>query len=258
MRSIIKSAIRIIILFIFIRSLINFITNAVNIWNSRSYNTVQQDVWSNLGILFIAFLVGFLILWILWWKADAITRILAGNINDNKLVIDTSNIELFRVVLIFLGLFLLVSSIPDIVGLIAYHIRLQSSGNGIASSPQNQANELRLWIGPVVTILIGIGLAIGIKNRWWKAKSIHKDKKNMVYPSRPFGVTNVVLEGFSPEKAYPVFAINMDQQSVKNTEDEETDFLESSTSPQIAFFLVGNDNGKFTWIAENECKLAPF
>jgi hypothetical protein len=36
--------------------------------------------------------------------------------------------------------------------------------------------------------------------------------------------------------------------------------MESPKSPatqNIAFFLTGDDNGDFTWIAEDECKLAP-
>lgn len=253
MRSIIKSAIRIIIIFIFIRSLLSFINSIVPLLNDSRYYRTQQDILNGWGILLIAFLIGTLVLWILWWKADFLTRILTENLNDNKLVINTSNTELIKVALILLGIFLVVDSIPGIMGLIGYHIRLTSVDEGLISTPQSQADELRLWIIPVVTVLIGLALAIGIKKHWWKANGIRKENKNMISPSIPFSITKITIEGFAPEKSYSVFAISLDQYSAKDTGHEET---ESPESQEIAFFLVGDDKGEFTWIAEDECKLA--
>jgi hypothetical protein len=116
MRSIIKSIIRIIVIFMSIKSLMSFINYGSNIWYNRELSSVEQNSWTELGILLIGFLMAFLVLWILWWKADSLAKLVAGNAIDNKLEIDTHNTGILKVALIFLGVYLLVSSIPDIVG----------------------------------------------------------------------------------------------------------------------------------------------
>jgi hypothetical protein len=82
------------------------------------------------------------------------------------------------------------------------------------------------------------------------------DRKNMLYPVRAFSITGISMDGFDPEKAYPVLAIDMDQYIPETPENEEGD-LADRQSQSIAFFLVGDDSGEFAWIAEDECRLFP-
>ncbi len=88
------------------------------------------------------------------------------------------------------------------------------------------------------------------------------EKKNMIYPVRAFSITGITMDGFDPGKAYPVLAIDMDQYIPENTEaeeekEEEEDIQPVQASQSLAFFLVGDDNGEFTWVAEDECRLYP-
>jgi hypothetical protein len=55
-----------------------------------------------------------------------------------------------------------------------------------------------------------------------------------------------------------VLAIDTDQYVKENPESGEEEGQEPQPSTQsIAFFLVGDDNGEFAWIAEDECRLHP-
>jgi hypothetical protein len=78
----------------------------------------------------------------------------------------------------------------------------------------------------------------------------------MLYPARPFNITGINMEGFDPAKTYPVLAINMDQYAENGPEKESGEPSGPPLPQTIAFFLVGDDNGEFAWIAEDECKLA--
>jgi hypothetical protein len=96
--------------------------------------------------------------------------------------------------------------------------------------------------------------------RYFTRYSVDKDMgecKNMINPVRPFSITGITMEGFSPEKEYPVLAIDMDQYIPNNQEKEENEAQELPETQTIAFFLVGDDEGEFAWIAEDECRLFP-
>jgi hypothetical protein len=259
MRSIIKSAIRIIVIFIAIKTMISFINNLVITLRNYNFKVSDQYAWLEIGIYSLAFLFGIFILWIIWWKAGAIARLLAGDIDDNRLVVDTSYLNLFRLVLMIIGIYLLVTGIPSVLSMIGYHFRLTALNEDIIRSNIEQANELKYWITPVVSVIIGLGLIFGLKKYWGKFNNIRKEKKNMIYLSRPFSITKITLEGFDPEKSYPVLAINMDQYPDKSPEQEEliSEDTELPNYKEMAFFLVGDDKGEFAWIAEDECRLAP-
>jgi len=79
---------------------------------------------------------------------------------------------------------------------------------------------------------------------------------DVIYPVRPFSITNIDLESFDPGKDYPVLAIDIDKY-LPEDEENEIDRPENSQSETMAFFLVADDNGEFSWIAEDECKLFP-
>jgi hypothetical protein len=89
--------------------------------------------------------------------------------------------------------------------------------------------------------------------------SLNKDEKesrNMIYPVRAFSITGISMDGFDPAKAYPVLGIDMDQYIPENQQPEENVTREPQ-SQAMAFFLVGDNNGEFAWIAEDECRLFP-
>jgi hypothetical protein len=98
------------------------------------------------------------VLFILWKKADWLVRLVAGNINDNDLVIKTSNLDLFNVIMRAFGVFLLVSSIPALVGLIGQHIHLnQIYQNDLT----NQYTFTGQYISHGLKIIIGLFLIQG-------------------------------------------------------------------------------------------------
>ena len=82
------------------------------------------------------------------------------------------------------------------------------------------------------------------------------DYKDMIIPVRQFSITGMELKGFRPEKEYPVLAIDIDEYIPEAPEEGEVSDSESETE-SVAFFLVGNDSGEFTWVSESDCRLYP-
>jgi hypothetical protein len=83
-----------------------------------------------------------------------------------------------------------------------------------------------------------------------------EEDMDMIYPVRPFSITSIEMEGFTPGKEYAVLAIDIDKYLPEEGLDE-VDRPEEQQSETMAFFLVGDDNGEFTWVGEDECKLYP-
>ena len=81
------------------------------------------------------------------------------------------------------------------------------------------------------------------------------EESDVIYPIRQFSITSVNLDGFDPSKACPVLAIDTD----KYLPEEESGEVqpEGPQTETMAFFLVGDDNGEFVWVSEDECKLYP-
>jgi hypothetical protein len=261
MISLIKAIVRIIVILMFIDILPVCMNNFFSIWNHRYSDSYQSYYWTDLSIVISIFLISIFILFVVWLKAGSVGRLLVGKTGDNnKLVIDTSNLELFRMVLIFIGVYLLVTNISELSGLIGYHFRLMNSTSVYDITPEDQAKEMKLWIVPIVSIIIGLGLTFGLKKRWWRWESGRRKNTNASCMSKPFSVKNITVAGFDPEKSYQVIAVKIEQYTGKGPEFEEIviEGSESDNIQEIAYFLVGDDNGKFVWIAEDECRLAPF
>jgi hypothetical protein len=258
MRSIFKSAIYIIVIFTFVQNVLILLNYIPTLWYHFASDRPREYDWIEFAVFLSVFLLSFLFLLLLWLKASSLTRLLAGDINDNKLVLNTSNSELFKIVLILIGIYLVVVNIPEIFGVVGYHFRFGYLYEGMNLPPQEQANELKLWIIPIASVIIGLVLAFGVKKYWWKWNNVRTEKKNMIYPSRPFSITKITLEGFDPAKSYPVLGINLEPNFEKNSGwgEETIETSELTASREIAFFLVGDDNGEFAWIAEDECRLA--
>jgi hypothetical protein len=80
------------------------------------------------------------------------------------------------------------------------------------------------------------------------------EEKEMILPVRPFSVTGVTLEEFDPGKEYPVLAIDIDSY-IPGEGQEGSDVPEGLASETMTFFLVGDDNGEFVWVGEDNCRL---
>jgi hypothetical protein len=148
MHTLIKAAVRLVIILMSLQLLTLFANGLANI--------------VDLLIIGVA-LVGALILYILWRKSDWLVKKLAGDINENELVINTSNLDLINVVMRVIGMFLILISIPKLAGLIAYRGVLANAYTDmlLASNARATASEIKEWITNIGTLLIGLWLALG-------------------------------------------------------------------------------------------------
>jgi len=78
------------------------------------------------------------------------------------LVIKTSNLDLIKVAMRMFGIFLLITSIPELTGLSVYHIRLIHESD-LMYSPIQQATTIMNLVSNIITIVIGAWLVIGTK-----------------------------------------------------------------------------------------------
>ena len=161
MRSIIKTAVRIIILIMFVM-LLKIVLSNVQWVIMLPRLGIEQNLLYYTGVIGGLFIIGTLVLYFLWRKTDWIVRTIAGDLNDNELVIKTSNLDLLKVAMRMFGIFLLVTSIPELIGLSAYHIRLTTASE-LIYSPVEQATTIMNFVSSIITIAIGAWLVIGTR-----------------------------------------------------------------------------------------------
>jgi hypothetical protein len=154
-RGLITAGIRVIIIFSFLQALIILINNIYIFW-SGDY-TPTKGIFNNILILSIAFLIIFLILWVIWWKAGSVATFLAGNIDENQLVINASNTDLIKTIMRVLGICLIFLTLPTLLGHIAFHIVYKN----INSDGIHQANEIMWWVTDGARLFIGVWLMLG-------------------------------------------------------------------------------------------------
>jgi hypothetical protein len=159
MRGLITAAIRVILILVFLRTLTILGSNFYTLWFT-SNSPAKPDFLSSVGVLLIAFLIIFVISWVLWWKAEVVANYLAGSISDDELVINTNNRDLIKFVLRILGICLIFIALPNAFGHIAYHVVLYS---GMPDYSIPQTIEVMWWVTDTAQILIGIFLIIGVK-----------------------------------------------------------------------------------------------
>jgi hypothetical protein len=164
MKTLVKSAIRIIILLWGLRYLlllINNVSNALVDYSSTSFTEIYQG--QSLFFVLCAAIIPALIIWgilfLLWWKSDWLVLIISGNSEDNEIKITASNLDVFWVVSQILGLYFVVSSIPILLGLFVNHIKYNSIG-------VTDSIIIPDWVTPLATMVIGIILLIGLKRIW--------------------------------------------------------------------------------------------
>ena len=159
MRSIIKAAVRVIILIMFVMLLKFIMYSAQSIMMAPALG-IDIDLLFYTSSILGPFIIGTLVLYFLWRKTDWIVRIIAGNLNDNELVIKTSNLDLLKVAMRLFGIYLLIASIPDLFGLLTYYIRMN---NELMYTAHVQATTLRSSVSNIITIGIGVWLVIGTR-----------------------------------------------------------------------------------------------
>jgi hypothetical protein len=111
------------------------------------------------------FILYAVILILLWLNTDRLVKFIAGNINDRELIITSTNLDLYKVALLILGVFLLATSVPELLGLASYHLRMHFliEQMGMAKALEVQSNELKNGVMMVAKILAGLWLVLGTR-----------------------------------------------------------------------------------------------
>jgi hypothetical protein len=164
MRSLIRAAVRIIIIVMFILMVKMLLINAQ--WIAMNWHdSDSQYLYSQIGITAGQFVVYSAILALLWIKTDWIVRVIAGNIDDNEIVISTSNLDLVKVAMQILGMVLLATSVPVLLGFIAYHFRITHLYEELELSvtATQYATELRSFVEYIVKLVLGTWLLLGTR-----------------------------------------------------------------------------------------------
>lgn len=161
MRAIIKAALRIIIIILFITLLRNVLIN-VQIIILGYHNEYYDNIFIDISIFIGFFILSTALLYFFWRKTDWFVKILAGKTVDTELTISTSNIDLLKVAMRILGMYLIITSIPDLIGLSAYHIRLLQVKDFVYPYTL-QAEVIKDAIVGLITFGIGIWLLLGTR-----------------------------------------------------------------------------------------------
>jgi hypothetical protein len=161
MRTLIKLAIRLTIIFVSFQLLIFF---ANNLANFVSFLNFQPDlsVYLSASILAVIIIVIATILSMAWMKSDWLVKKIAGDIDDNKIAITTGNVDLINVIMRVVGMVLILISIPKLAGLIVYRGFLVTIYRDVllATNSSLGATEIKEWITVVGTLLIGLWLVL--------------------------------------------------------------------------------------------------
>ncbi len=184
MRTAIRAIIRVIIIIIFIQALIALIYSIANVYSYFRVVVGDYNLAVPIAIMVGAMLLVTLILYVLWRKTDWLVRITAGEIPEKELVITTSNLDLYKVAIRVLGMYLVVTALPDLIGLFGYHLSIPRESEYYLLSGEINANEIRELLEIGVRLIAGVVLIIGsrkivntIDKIWDKARMID-DKKD--------------------------------------------------------------------------------
>lgn len=126
----------------------------------------REDLWPGfiyLGGVLLVIAISVLTLYFTWRKTDKIVTWLVGEVNENEIIINTSNVELFKVIIRAFGVYLLATSIPRLFGLFAYHLLSAPLLRRIPLSEFQQIERIQTWVVQIATALLGIWLLLGAK-----------------------------------------------------------------------------------------------
>jgi hypothetical protein len=186
MRSLIKAVFRVILVFLFINLVIQVVNYISQILlNSHIYATASEkfNVFPYIIGACIAFVVFSSVLLFLWWKTNGVVKFIAGDVTENEVAITTTNSELHRTIMRFLGIYLIVSNVPYIAGTLGYYYYYVN-----VSRPALfdwQTSEIRQLIIQGITVLLGIWLVVGNYTIKKVTNKIINGIKNYIQPPPP-------------------------------------------------------------------------
>jgi len=159
MHTLIKVAVRLLIIFMSLELLIFFTNSLAMVLSVFEYGS-EFESYLVLAIIIGVTLAGAIILYFAWRKSDWLVKKLAGDINENELVINTSNLDLINVVMRIVGMVLIIVFIPKLAGLIVYRGVLVYAYQDIGFSSNATASEIKEWITVIASFLIGLWLVL--------------------------------------------------------------------------------------------------
>ncbi len=125
-----------------------------------SYQTDKAHAFALLGLALLAVALAGGLLYLFWRQADWVAGRITGEQTAQGITLAVSNLDLLGLLLAALGLFLLVTRIPDLLGLVAQHLYL--SRTLPAYTPRALLTlELRPLVADVLGILAGVVLTFG-------------------------------------------------------------------------------------------------
>jgi hypothetical protein len=142
--------------------LINFVSRLYTPGNIYG-NFESTDKLQSLGIAAGIFIVVTIALVLLWRKTDTIIKMVAGNISDNEIVINTTNSELYRIIMRVLGIIIIVTNVPSFLVTLGYNFLYIKIINDITYEISASGIITELLIRGI-SILLGIWLIIGNKS----------------------------------------------------------------------------------------------
>jgi len=186
MKSIIKVALRIILVVLFLQwanSSLTYINSTIFIFTTPAHS---DSVLSSFITTAVYIVLGALVLLFLWRSTDKIVDFLAKGLNESTLVISTDNIDLIRVVTRVMGIYLIVTSIPYVFGILGGHYYWAQFYRNLGLRPLDdwQVWEIQRMIVYFVTLLFGLLLVLGSKQimralRYiWNAGNVKKDNNH--------------------------------------------------------------------------------
>jgi hypothetical protein len=159
MKVLAKAIIRIVLVFALINVLVILILGLVAVFREAyGGNTLFYAI---AEIVMVA-LVGFVLLLMAWVNTDYIVRKVVGNTYGKHIEITTSNVNLMGVAMSMIGIWLIVSVIPDFLGTIARHYYYTSQLLYPNNLPADmRADEIQGLVVSGVKLVLGLWLFLG-------------------------------------------------------------------------------------------------
>ena len=156
MKTLLKAAVRILALFVFI----NLLTV------TASFMVVFAGTWTGhrvlpLLIITALFIVETAVLVLIWFKADSLVKLMTGEADDNALVLSATSPEITTLILRAFGIYFILRAIPQIAGLVVYRVMLAGQSTYYYYQNAVSASDAQQWTVQIVTLIIGIALVVG-------------------------------------------------------------------------------------------------
>jgi hypothetical protein len=166
MNLIIKAVVRIVVVLTAVQGASYFINYISQVLTSSLY--AESNKASELAGIGIAFVVLALLLWAVWASAGRIARVLVGHVDVNTLQVNSSTFDAYTVGIALIGVYVFVTALPALFGLVARRIVLAGATTGLTAD-----NDISIWVQTITRLVIGICLTLqgkrilaGIRKVW--------------------------------------------------------------------------------------------